>query len=437
MTTHHDLGRVTATAQPGGAARPSTRAVPRPNEGVWPGLATPPVAPAKARVAEALFRRAVRTLPVRVVFPGGERIGAGGPDSPVMRIERPGPLFARMGTDSKIGFGESYMAGDWTTTDLPGLLTPFAAKLSTLIPPVLQRMARRYVEARQPREEVNSLEGSRDNIHRHYDLSNDLFALFLDETMSYSAAWFADRACDDDLAGAQRRKIDGILDMAGVRRGMHVLEIGTGWGALAIRAAQRGARVTTLTISAEQKALAEQRIADAGVADRVQVLLRDYREAQGSYDAVVSVEMIEAVGEAYWPTYFGALDRLLSPGGRVGLQAITMPHDRLAVSKKDYTWIHKYVFPGGLIPSVTSIEHNLAHDTSLHIVERRSLGYDYARTLGHWRETFLARWSEVADMGFDETFRRMWEFYLGYCEAGFRVGYLDAFQLSLQRRPSF
>jgi cyclopropane-fatty-acyl-phospholipid synthase len=429
MTTQHDLP--TAPAR----TRTSGHAVPRPNEGEWPGLATPPVAPAKARVAEALFRRAVRTLPVRVVFPGGERIGAGGPDSPVMRIERPGAFFARMGVDSKIGFGESYMVGDWTTTDLPGLLTPFASKLSTLIPPVLQRLARRYVEARQPREEVNTLEGSRENIHRHYDLSNDLFELFLDDTMSYSAGWFADES--DDLVLAQERKIDGILDMAGVRDGSHVCEIGTGWGGLATRAAQRGARVTTLTISQEQKTLAEQRLAEAGVADRVQVLLRDYREAQGQYDAVVSVEMIEAVGEGYWPTYFASLDRLLKPGGRVGLQAITMPHDRMVVSKGDYTWIHKYVFPGGLIPSVESIEHNLAHDTSLHIAERRSLGFDYARTLGHWRRRFLDRWDEVEGFGFDETFRRMWEFYLGYCEAGFRVGYLDVFQLSLQRRPSF
>ncbi len=429
MTTQHDVSAVPVRS------RTSTRAVPRPNEGEWPGLATPPAAPAKARIAEALFRRAVRTLPVRVVFPGGERIGTGGPDSPVMRIERPDAFFSRMGADSKIGFGEAYMVGDWTTTDLPGLLTPFASKLSTLIPPVLQRMARRYVEARQPREEVNTLEGSRENIHRHYDLSNDLFALFLDETMSYSAGWFADDS--DDLVLAQERKIDGILDMAGVQDGSHVLEIGTGWGGLATRAAQRGARVTTLTISQEQKDLAEQRLAEAGVADRVQVLLRDYREAQGQYDAVVSVEMIEAVGEKYWPTYFSALDRLLKPGGRVGLQAITMPHDRLVVSKSDYTWIHKYVFPGGLIPSVESIENNLAHDTSLHIAERRSLGFDYARTLGHWRRRFLDRWDEVEGFGFDETFRRMWEFYLGYCEAGFRVGYLDVFQLSLQRRPSF
>lgn len=437
MTTQHDTSRRTATGpRVDGHPRPvraRTRAVPRPSEGVWPGLATPPVAPVKARIAESLFRNAVRSLPVRVVFPGGERIGAGGPDSPVMRIERPAAFFHRLGAGSKIGFGESYMVGDWTTTDLPGLLTPFAARLSTLVPPALQRLGRRFAEARQPSAEVNSVEGSRENIHRHYDLSNDLFALFLDDTMSYSAGWFADGS--DDLVLAQQRKIDGILDMADVEAGMHVLEIGTGWGGLATRAAQRGARVTTLTISAEQKELAERRLAEAGVADRVQVLLRDYREARGSYDAVVSVEMIEAVGVAYWPTYFAALDRLLKPGGRVGLQSITMPHDRMMVARDDYTWIHKYVFPGGIIPSVEAIEQNLTG--GMRIVERRSLGFDYARTLGHWRARFLDRWDEVAALGFDETFRRMWEFYLGYCEAGFRVGYLDVFQFSLRRTPSF
>lgn len=411
--------------------RPRTHAVPRPDAGVWPGLATPPVAPVKARIAEALFRNAVRHLPVRVVLAGGGRIGAGGPDAPVMRIERPDAFFARLGAGSKIGFGESYMAGDWTATDLPGLLTPFAATLSTLIPPALQRLGRRFAEARRPREEVNSLEGARENVHRHYDLSNDLFELFLDDTMTYSAGWFADGS--DDLVLAQERKIDGILDMAGVRDGTHLLEIGTGWGGLAVRAAQRGARVTTLTLSREQKQLAEARLAEAGVADRVQVLLRDYREARGSYDAVVSVEMVEAVGVAYWPTYFAALDRLLKPGGRVGLQSITMPHDRMVVAKDDYTWIHKYVFPGGIIPSVTSIEQNLATDTTLRVAERRSLGPDYARTLGHWRARFLDRWDEVAALGFDETFRRMWEFYLSYCEAGFRVGYLDVHQFALTR----
>lgn len=412
----------------------TTRAprVPRPNEGVWPGLATPPHCPARARIAESLFRRAVRDLPVRVVFPGGLRLGAGGHGSPVMRVVSPAAFFHRLGAGSKIGFGESYMAGDWTAIDLADLLTPFAARLSTLIPPTLQRIGRRFAEARQPAEEANSVEGSRENIHRHYDLSNDLFATFLDETMSYSSAWFASDS--NDLADAQRRKIDGILDQAGVRSGQHVLEIGTGWGGLAIRAAQRGARVTTLTISAEQAKLAQERIAAAGVADRVQVLLRDYREARGSYDAVVSVEMIEAVGMEYWPTFFAALDRLLKPGGSVGLQAITMPHDRMLAARSDYSWIHKYVFPGGLIPSVEAIESNVAQHTGLRVAERRSIGPDYARTLAHWRTTFLSRWSEISALGFDDTFRRMWEFYLAYSEAGFRVGYLDVQQFSLQPR---
>jgi len=409
--------------------------VPRPGKGVWPGLATPPYSPARARIAEALFRRAVRPLDVRVMLPGGERLGAGGPGSPVMRIPRPKAFFHRLGADSKIGFGESYMVGDWTSNELADLLTPFAAKLSTLISPTLQRVFRRYVEARQPSEEQNTVEGSRRNIHRHYDLSNELFATFLDETMSYSAGWFAEGSGDspDDLAEAQRRKIDSILDMAGVGPDRHVLEIGTGWGGLATRAAQRGARVTTLTISAEQARLAEERLTEAGVADRVQVVLRDYREAHGSYDAIVSVEMIEAVGEKYWPTYFGQLDGLLRPGGRVGLQSITMPHDRMLASRGDYTWIHKYVFPGGLIPSVPAIERNLADHTGLHIAERRSLGPDYARTLAHWRRRFLSRWEDVAALGFDDTFRRMWEFYLAYCEAGFRCGYLDVYQFSLSR----
>jgi cyclopropane-fatty-acyl-phospholipid synthase len=406
------------------------QAVPRPNEGVWPGLATPPRSPGRARIAEALFRRAVRSLDLRVALPYGEWLGAGGPSSPMMHLVRPSAFFHRLGRNGNIGFGESYLAGDWTTTSLADLLTPFAAKLTTLISPTLQRLRHRVVP-RTPVEEHNTIDGARENIHRHYDLSNELFAAFLDDTMTYSSACFGDP--DEDLATAQRRKIDRVLDLAGVRPGQHIVEIGTGWGALAIQAAQRGARVTSLTISAEQRKLAEARIAEAGVADRVQVLLRDYREARGSYDALVSVEMIEAVGMDYWPTYFAALDRLLAPGGRVGLQSITMPHDRMLVTQHNYTWIHKYVFPGGLIPSLTAIEHNLATHTGLRITECTALGQHYARTLARWRETFLANWERVAALGFDETFRRMWEFYLAYCEAGFRVGYLNVHQLSLSR----
>jgi cyclopropane-fatty-acyl-phospholipid synthase len=216
---------------------------------------------------------------------------------------------------------------------------------------------------------------------------------------------------------------------------MHILEIGSGWGGLAVRAAsERGARVTTLTLSTEQQALARARAEDAGVGDLVDVRLCDYRDATGEYDAVVSVEMIEAVGERFWPTYFCQLDTLLTPGGRVGLQSITMPHDRMVATRRSYTWIHKYVFPGGIIPSMHVIAENLEAHSRLSIIERRDLGPHYARTLELWRERFLANWDRL-EGSFDETFKRMWEFYLAYCEAGFRVGYLGVSQLGLARAP--
>ena len=395
-------------------------------------LAAPPPAVVRAWLAERLFRLAVRRLPVRVLFPGGERIGAGDDGSPVMRLVRPAEFFARLGVDAKIGFGEAYMAGDWTCTDLAGLLTPFAERITVLVPRPLQAL-RRWVDAARPAEERNTTEGARTNIHRHYDLSNDMFEVFLDETMTYSSAWFPPGS--DDLHAAQLRKIDGILDLAGVTDGTHVLEIGTGWGTLAIRAARRGARVTTLTVSTEQKELAEKRVADAGLADRVQVLLRDYREANGSYDAVVSVEMIEAVGDEYWPTYFQTIARLLRPGGKVGLQAITMPHDRMLATRRSHTWIHKYVFPGGQLLSIPAILDNAAA-VGLRITERHGLGQHYATTLRHWRQRFLAGWDRVAAAGFDSTFRRMWEFYLAYCEAGFRAGYLDVWQFGMSAHPA-
>jgi cyclopropane-fatty-acyl-phospholipid synthase len=407
--------------------------VPRPDEAHWPGLATPPRTPLRARVAEAVFRSAVAPLPIRVVLPDGRVLGSGGKDAPVMRLVRPSAFFARLGADAKIGFGEAYMTGDWTIgtgTDLADLLSAFAARVTRLVHPALQKF-RYLVERTQPAHEENSKQNSRDNISRHYDLSNELFSEFLDETMTYSSAWFEP---GDDLARAQLRKIDGVLDLARVRSGMRVLEIGSGWGALSIRAAaERGAHVTTLTLSSEQQKLAQERAAAAGVADLVDVRLQDYRDVTGEFDAIVSVEMIEAVGEKYWPTYFTALDTHLKPGGRVGLQSITMPHDRMLATRHAYTWIHKYVFPGGIIPSLRVIEENLAR-TRLSVVERRDLAPHYARTLALWRERFLANWDRLED-AFDETFRRMWEFYLAYCEAGFRAGAIGVSQLGLARHP--
>jgi cyclopropane-fatty-acyl-phospholipid synthase len=408
------------------AAGPSPQPIPQqiPDESRWPGLATPPHSPLRARAAEALFRRAVKSLDLRVTFPDGTTLGAGGPESPEMRIRRPAAFFHRLGADAKIGFGEAYMVGDWTADDLAGVLTPFAEKLATIIPPFLQRF-RRFVERAQPEAEENTIEGSRENIHRHYDLSNDLFSTFLDESMMYSSALFGP---GDSLTQAQHRKLDSVLDYAGVREGSTVLEIGTGWGELSIRAASRGAKVTSLTISQEQKTLADARIAEAGYRDRVDVRLCDYREAEGEYDSVVSVEMIEAVGASYWPTFFATIGKRLRPGGRFGLQAITMDHDRMLAAARSYTWIHKYVFPGGIIPSVEAIEQGMAENTRLKLAGMREFGQDYARTLKLWRERFLARWTDIKDFGFDDVFGRMWEFYLAYSEAGFRSGHLKVHQ---------
>jgi len=334
------------------------------------------------------------------------------------------------------------MAGDWQAgagTDLADLLTPFAARLASLVPEPLQRL-RTFVDKAVPSNQENTLDGSRENISAHYDLSNDLFATFLDPSMSYSAAWFDESMpvlTASSLEQAQLRKIDGVLDYAAVGPGTRLLEIGTGWGALAIRAAQRGAQVTTVTISAEQLAFAAEKVRAAGLSEQVDLRLQDYREVEGEFDAIVSVEMIEAVGEAYWPTYFATIDRLLAPGGKVSIQAITMAHERVLATKRSFSWIQKYIFPGGIIPSLQSIDETLAGHTTLRVTQRRELGAHYARTLHLWRERFNEQWPQISQLGFDETFRRMWEFYLAYCEAGFRTGYLGVSQLQLAREPKW
>ena len=403
----------------------------------WPDVAAVPRSPVRAAVARMLFARAAARLPLRVQLPSGAGFGGGGRGAPVLMLHRPEDFYRRVGAAGLIGFGESYMAGDWDADDLTGLLTVLARQVDSLVPRRLQWLRHPYVR-RQPTEEDASETGARRNIQRHYDLSNELFALFLDETMTYSSALFDEDGPapgQADLARAQRRKIDRLLDETRVGPGTRVLEIGTGWGELAIRAAARGALVRTVTISAEQRDLAIRRVSAAGLAGRVSVDLLDYRRVDGQYDAIVSVEMIEAVAERYWPEYFAVLDRLLAPGGRLGLQAITMPHQRMLASRRTQTWILKYIFPGGLIPSVTSIEADVAAHTGLRVASRRGFGRHYAETLRLWRERLLARPDELARLGFDEVFGRMWLLYLCYAEAGFRSGYLDVSQFLLAADP--
>ncbi len=389
----------------------------------------------RAWLARLVVDRVFDRVPVRVVYPDGTVRGAGGPDAPVLRIVRPDALFERLAHNPKIGLGEAYMAGDWMAadgTDLGALLTPFAARLADLLPRPLVRF-RRVVEQRMPRRQRNTPAGAQANISAHYDLSNALFAEFLDPGMTYSSALFDPCVplAEQSLEEAQTRKVERILDLATVGPGSRVLEIGTGWGTLAIAAARRGAHVTGITLSAEQLDLARERVAEAGLTDLIELRLQDYRHVTGSYDSIVSVEMIEAVGEEFWPDYFRALDTLLAPGGSIALQAILMDHDRLLATRHSYGWIQKYIFPGGLIPSRKGIDETLARHTSLAVDADHRFGPDYAETLRRWRGRFLANWPAIRAEGFDETFRRMWEFYLAYSEAGFAAGYLDVGQLRL------
>jgi cyclopropane-fatty-acyl-phospholipid synthase len=424
----------------------------------WPDLAVVPPGRGRDLIAAWLLRRIAARLPFRVteasqvtaasertfvrggVGAGERTFGRGGPGDPVLVLHRPGDFYRRVGARGLIGLGESYMAGEWDCADLTGLVEILARHVDRLVPRGSQWLRRLYVH-RPPAGDDSSVAGAPGNISRHYDLSNGLFALFLDETMTYSSALFEERdgqpvASAALLASAQRRKVDRLLDQAGVGPGSRVLELGTGWGELAIRAGQRGASVLTVTLSAEQKALAEQRIAAAGLAGRVTVALTDYREVTGQYDAILSVEMIEAVGERYWPDYFTALDRLLAPGGKIALQSIVMPHRRMLATRRTLTWILKYVFPGGLIPSVTAVEENLAARTGLHVARRTDFGRHYAETLRLWREAFCAGADALPGLGFDEVFRRMWLLYLCYSEAGFRSGYLNVSQFLITRDGS-
>jgi cyclopropane-fatty-acyl-phospholipid synthase len=415
-------------------ARPPSDAVPiDPDQ--WPDLADIPSSPLRAAVAKRIFRHAVARLPLRVREAGaGGEYGAGSTRDPVMHLVRPEAFFARVGATGTIGFGEAYMAGDWTTAHLTEVLAVFAAHIRELVPAALQRL-RHAVLDRMPLSHDNTVDGARKNIHHHYDLSNDLFRTFLDDSMTYSSALFDGEPYDSsqDLATAQHRKIDRLLDAAAVGANSRVLEIGTGWGELALRAAGRGAQVTTLTISVEQAELARERIAAAGLAERAEVLLQDYRLTRGEYDAVVSVEMIEAVGANHWNEYFATIDRVLAPAGRVGLQAILQDDETVRATRDTYTWIRKYIFPGGQISSVEGIERSLRSATSLRVADEFHFGRHYAETLRRWRHTFEARVADVARLGFDEPFRRMWSLYLAYSEAGFRTGYLDVAQFTLTR----
>jgi cyclopropane-fatty-acyl-phospholipid synthase len=394
----------------------------------WPAMRAPHRARARAALAQVLLRRVAARSGIRIDLPDGRIIGP--PTGPTVVVLDAHAFFTRLGRDGKIGFGEAYMAGDWDSPQLVAVLEALADNVTTLVPRGFHWL-RRFYDARHPVGEDNDRRGAKRNISRHYNLSNELFATFLDQSMTYSSACFD--GPDESLEAAQARKIDNILDMAAVQRGSRVLEIGTGWGGLALRAARRGAHVTSVTLSEEQATFARRKIEEAGLAPSVDIRVQDYRDVTGQFDAIVSVEMIEAVGEKWWPTYFRRLDALLAPTGKIGIQSIVMDHARLVATRSSWTWIHKYIFPGGLIPSRRAIDETLTNCTTLRVTQDTEFGPSYALTLKRWREHFVDRAQRVDQLGFDATFRRMWTFYLAYSEAGFRSGYLNVVQLRLDR----
>jgi cyclopropane-fatty-acyl-phospholipid synthase len=326
-----------------------------------------------------------------------------------------------------LGFAEGYMRNEWDTPDLSNLMMILAANHRSgrrLVPgkPFLRIWQRiRHFLNR------NTKNGSRRNIHAHYDIGNAFYEKWLDRSMTYSSAIF--EPGDNDLESAQRRKFQRLAEDTNIGPDHHVLEIGCGWGGFAEYAAREiGCRVTGLTISQEQYDFAVKRICDAGLSDRVSIELKDYRDETGTYDRIVSIEMFEAVGEAYWKVFFQQMRDRLVAGGRAGLQLITIRDEAFEGYKREIDFIRRYVFPGGMLPS-NGIMTNLSDSFRLPIVSDKGYAADYAQTLALWRDRFIEAWPSIAPLGFDERFRRLWQYYLTYCEVGFATQNVDVRQM--------
>lgn len=390
--------------------------------------------------ARALVRRLLGKLRIGtlVLVEGGEEMFFLGSEEPeafraVVRVKDP-RFFAKVLLGGTVGAGEAFMEGWWDCDEIPVLVHLIVRNIDFLL-----ELEALFNVLSQPAQKVmrrlrrNTRLGSRKNIAAHYDLSNEFFALWLDSTLSYSCGIFD--GAGDDLEAAQIAKIDRICRKLDLGPKDHLLEIGTGWGALAIHAAKRyGCRVTTTTISERQHELAGRRIREAGLGRRVRLLLQDYRELEGEYDKLVSVEMIEAIGHEFYETFFRACGRLLKPQGRMLLQTITIADRYYAASRDSADFIKKYIFPGSCIPSITALLQAATRAGDLGVIHLEDLTSHYATTLRLWRRNFLARREEAAAMGFSEKFLRMWEFYLALCEGSFLGRHIGDVQM-LWSRP--
>lgn len=365
-------------------------------------------------------------------------------DGRVFRAEgaNPGPvaelhihsddLFARLIREGDLGFCDAYLDGDWSTPDLQAFMDLVHAGNETVYDGFPGQGLVRAFEKFRFWLQRNHRDQARKNISYHYDLGNEFYALWLDDTMTYSSALFEDGA-QASLEAAQIEKYRSMVDQMGVQPGDHVLEIGCGWGGFAEYAAkERGLRVTGLTISAEQFRYAKERIEKAGLSNLVDFKLQDYRDERGHYDGIASIEMFEAVGEKYWPIYFETVRERLKPGKAATLQIITVDHRRWPVYKRGVDFIQKYIFPGGMLPSPTILREQV-EKAGLIVDKSVEFGKSYDITLRRWHETFNDKWDQIRAMGFDERFRRMWNFYLTSCAATFDSGNCDVTQITIRR----
>jgi cyclopropane-fatty-acyl-phospholipid synthase len=396
-------------------------------------FAPPASTPAAARAVLGLLQRLQHgTLEVQLPDGSHARFGHGDGPRALMRLHN-WRVFGAALRSGDIGLAESYIAGDWHTPDLAALLHLLLANREPLERMVYGSWWGALAYRLRHLLNRNSRSGSRRNIHAHYDLGNEFYRRWLDETMNYSSAWF-EGDLSRPLPEAQQAKMRRALVEAGVAPGARVLEIGCGWGAVAELAARDfGAHLTGVTLSTEQLAWGQQRLADAGLSDRTELRLQDYRAIDDApFDAIVSIEMFEAVGRSYWPSYFETVARCLKPGARACIQSITIRDDLFERYARSTDFIQQYIFPGGMLPSPS--EFRRAAERAGLVVERvHAFGPDYAETLRRWRSRFQAEATALHGLGFDQRFMRTWEFYLGYCEAAFDAGNTDVVQFTLRR----
>ncbi len=367
-----------------------------------------------------------------ITLPDGRVLSFGDGQGPSVDFQINDYRFARrVLTSGDIGLAEGLMAGDWETSDLSALLTMLASNVERFMRLLEGGPIGKAVHWIRHLSNANTKNGSRRNILAHYDLGNEFYEAWLDPSMTYSSAIFDAKV--RDLESAQREKYRALAEHLELKPGDHVLEIGCGWGGFAEFAAREyGAKVTGITISDEQLAYARARMERAGLSDRVEIRRQDYRDVEGQFDKVASIEMFEAVGEKYWPAYFGKIADVLKPGGKAGLQIITIKDDLFEGYRKRADFIQRYVFPGGMLASVGRLKEETAK-VGLIWSKADAFGQSYAETLAEWARRFKAKWTDIRAMGFDERFKQLWLFYLSYCEAGFRTGRTNVVQLELAK----